>query len=100
MMEDDQTIQAGGFMHQLSGDDRRLKLISFPDNFVASAVGSFTATNLSSSAARCSSSSVGSPNRLILEGVAFCERLIAVTTPLLLSSPVVIDARKFLKIGV
>lgn len=42
----------------------------------------------------------GFPNRPILEDVAFCERLIAVTTPLLLSPPVVTDARKFLKMGV
>lgn len=99
-MEVNQTIQAGGFMHQFSGDDWRLKLISFLDNF------------------RCIRSRIiygdqalfvrrvlfeqlgGFPNRPILEDVAFCERLIAVTTPLLLSSPVVTDARKFLKMGV
>ena len=99
-MEADQTIQAGGFMHQFSGDDWRLKLISFLDNF------------------RCIRSRIiygdqalfvrralfeqlgGFPNRLILEDVAFCESLIAVTTPLLLSPSVVTDARKFLKMGV
>ena len=99
-MEADQAIQAGGFMHQFSGDDWRLKLISFLDNF------------------RCIRSRIiygdqalfvrralfeqlgGFPNRPILEDVAFCERLIAVTTPLLLSSSVVTDARKFLKMGV
>lgn len=99
-MEADQTMQAGGFMHQFSGDDWRLKLISFLDNF------------------RCIRSRIiygdqalfvrralfeqlgGFPNRLILEDVAFCERLIAVTTPLLLSPSVVTDARKFLKMGV
>ena len=99
-MEADQTIQAGGFMHQFSGDDWRLKLISFLDNF------------------RCVRSRIiygdqalfvrralfgqlgGFPNRPILEDVAFCERLIAVTTPLLLSPSVVTDARKFLKMGV
>jgi hypothetical protein len=32
--------------------------------------------------------------------VALCERLLAVTTPLLLSPAVVTDARKLLKIGV
>jgi hypothetical protein len=87
-------------MHQFSGDDWRLKLISFLDNF------------------RCIRSRIiygdqalfvrrvlfeqlgGFPNQPILEDVAFCERLIAVTTPLLLSSPVVTDARKFLKMGV
>jgi rSAM/selenodomain-associated transferase 2 len=99
-MEADQTIQAGGFMHQFSGDDWRLKLISFLDNF------------------RCVRSRIiygdqalfvrralfgqlgGFPNRPILEDVAFCERLITVTTPLLLSPSVVTDARKFLKMGV
>jgi len=99
-MKTDQTIQAGGFMHQFSGDDWRLKLISFLDNF------------------RCTRSRIiygdqalfvrralfeqlgGFPNQPILEDVAFCERLIRVTTPLLLSPPVVTDARKFLKMGV
>ncbi len=99
-MEADQTIQAGGFMHQFSGDDWRLKLISFLDNF------------------RCIRSRIiygdqalfvrrllfeqlgGFPNQPILEDVVFCERLIAVTRPLLLSPSVVTDARKFLKMGV
>ena len=99
-MEKDQTIQAGGFMHQFSGDDWRLKLISFLDNF------------------RCIRSRIiygdqalfvrrplfeqlgGFPNQPILEDVALCERLIAVTRPLLLSPAVVTDARKFLKMGV
>jgi hypothetical protein len=99
-METDQTIQAGGFMHQFSGGDWRLKLISFLDNF------------------RCIRSRIiygdqalfirralfeqlgGFSNQPILEDVAFCERLIRVTTPLLLSPPVITDARKFLKMGV
>jgi len=99
-MEADQTIQAGGCMHQFSGDDWRLKLISFLDNF------------------RCIRSRIiygdqalfvrralfeqlgGFPNRPILEDVAFCEKLIKITTPLLLSPSVVTDARKFLKMGV
>jgi len=99
-MEADHMIQAGGFMHQFSGDDWRLRLISFLDNF------------------RCIRSRIiygdqalfvrhglfeqlgGFPDRPILEDVAFCERLIAVTSPLLLSPSVVTDARKFLKMGV
>jgi rSAM/selenodomain-associated transferase 2 len=99
-MEADQTIQAGGFMHQFSGDDWRLNLISFLDNV------------------RCIRSRIiygdqalfvrralferlgGFPNRPILEDVAFCERLLTVTNPLLLSPAVVTDARKFLKKGV
>lgn len=99
-MEPDQTVQAGGFMHQFSGDDWRLKLMSFLDNF------------------RCTRSRIiygdqalfirrtlfeqlgGFPDQPILEDVAFCERLIKVSRPLLLSPPVITDARKFLKMGV
>jgi len=99
-METDQTIQAGGFMHQFSGNDWRLRFISFLDNF------------------RCTRSRIiygdqalfvrrtlfealgGFPNQPILEDVAFCERLIKVTNPLLLSPPVVTDARKFITMGI
>jgi rSAM/selenodomain-associated transferase 2 len=99
-MEADQSIQAGGFMHRFSGNDWRLKLISFLDNF------------------RCTCSRIiygdqalfvrrslferlgGFPNQPILEDVSFCEGLIQHTTPLLLSPSVVTDARKFLKMGI
>ena len=99
-MERDHTIQAGGFMHQFSGDDWRLRVISFLDNF------------------RCTRSRIiygdqalfvrrtlfkelgGFPNQPILEDVAFCERLIQVTNPLLLYPPAVTDARKFIKMGI
>ncbi len=99
-MEDDHAIQAGGFLHRFSGDDWRLKMISLLDNF------------------RCTRSRIiygdqalfvrrtlfeelgGFPVQPILEDVAFCERLIKVTNPLILSPPVVTDARKFLKMGI
>lgn len=99
-MESDHSIQAGGFMHQFSGDDWRLRCISVLDNF------------------RCTRSRIiygdqalfvrralferlgGFPNQPILEDVTFCERLIKVTEPLLLFPPVITDARKFLKMGV
>ncbi|MGE0642832.1 MAG: TIGR04283 family arsenosugar biosynthesis glycosyltransferase [Nitrospira sp.] len=99
-MENDQAIQAGGFMHRFSGDDWRLRFISFLDNF------------------RCTRSRIiygdqalfvrrslfeqlgGFPEQPILEDVAFCERLIKVTNPLLLDPPVVTDARKFIKMGI
>lgn len=99
-MENDPVIQAGGFMYQYSGDDWRLRFISFLDNF------------------RCTRSRIiygdqalfvrrtlfeqlgGFPNQPILEDVAFCERLIKVTNPLLLNPPVVTDARKLVKMGI
>lgn len=99
-MEADRTIQAGGFMHRFSGDDWRLKLISFLDNFrcIRSRIiygdqALFVRRSLFEQLG-------GFPNRPILEDVAFCEKLIKVTKPLLLSPPAVTDARKFLKVGV
>ncbi len=99
-MVGDDSVQAGGFLHQFSGDDWRLRMISFLDNY------------------RCRKSRIiygdqamfvrrslferlgGFPDQPILEDVAFCERLVQQTTPVLLSPPVVTDARKFLKMGV
>ncbi|MGE3152990.1 MAG: TIGR04283 family arsenosugar biosynthesis glycosyltransferase [Nitrospiraceae bacterium] len=99
-MEADSSVQAGGFFHRFSGDDWRLRLISFLDNV------------------RCGRSKIiygdqalfvrrslferlgGFPLRPILEDVAFCERLLRVTNPVLLSSPVVTDARKFVRMGI
>ena len=99
-MEADHAIQAGGFMHRFSGDDWRLKMISFLDNFrcIRSRIiygdqALFVRRSLFEQLG-------GFPNRLILEDVALCERLLTVTRPLLLSPAVVTDARKFLKIGV
>ena len=99
-MEGEVQVQAGGFLHEFSGGDWRLRLISFLDNF------------------RCTRSRIiygdqamfvrrdlfeklgGFPNQPILEDVAFCERLIRVTEPVLLGPPVVTDSRKFVKMGI
>lgn len=99
-METDTAVRAGGFMHRFSGNDWRLRLISFLDNF------------------RCTRSRIiygdqalfvrwelfhrlgGFPEVLILEDVAFCERLIRVTEPRLLSPAVVTDSRKFVQMGI
>jgi len=99
-LEPDERVQAGGFMHRFSGSDWRLALISCLDNF------------------RCVRSRIiygdqalfvrrplfervgGFPNQSILEDVAFCERLLRVTTPVLLEPPVVTDSRKFVQMGI
>jgi len=99
-LEVDSVIQAGGFHHQFSGADWRLRLISFLDNF------------------RCIRSRIiygdqamfvrralfnrlgGFPDQPILEDVAFCEKLVRVTEPVLLRPPVVTDSRKFMKMGI
>lgn len=99
-MESDQAIQAGGFMHQFSGNDWRLRLISFLDNFRC--VRSRIIYGDQALFVRRSLFQVlgGFPRQPILEDVAFCERLIKVTKPLLLYPPVVTDARKFVKMGI
>jgi hypothetical protein len=99
-MEADQTIQAGGFMHQFSGDDWRLKLFSFLDNFRCIRTRIIYGDQALFIRRALFEPLGGFPNQLILEDVAFCETLIGVTKPLLLSPPVVTDARKFLKMGV
>ncbi len=99
-MESDQAIQAGGFMHRFSDDDWRLRVISFLDNvrcirsrIIYGDQALFVRRTLFEKLG-------GVPNQPILEDVTFCERLITVTEPRLLSPPVVTDARKFLKMGI
>jgi len=99
-MEADTAIQAGGFRHRFGGDDWRLKLISFLDN-VRCIRSRIIYGDQALFVRRALFKQLGGfPNQPILEDVAFCERLIKVTTPQLLSPPVVTDARKFLKMGV
>jgi rSAM/selenodomain-associated transferase 2 len=93
-------IQAGGFIHQFSGNDWRLKLISCLDNFrcrcsriIYGDQALFVRRSLFEKLG-------GFPNQPILEDVAFCERLLTLTTPVLLCPPVVTDARKFVKMGI
>lgn len=99
-LEADTTCQAGGFMHQFSGDDWRLRLISWLDNFrcVRSRIiygdqALFVRQGLFDTIG-------GFPPQPFLEDVAFCEKLIAHTTPKLLSVPVVTDSRKFVQMGI
>jgi rSAM/selenodomain-associated transferase 2 len=99
-MEADPTIQAGGFMHQFSGNDWRLRLISCLDNFRCTR-SRIIYGDQALFVRRCLFERLGGfPKQPILEDVAFCERLIKETELLLLVPPVITDARKFLKMGV
>jgi rSAM/selenodomain-associated transferase 2 len=99
-MQPNPTIQAGGFLHQFSSDDWRLKLISFLDN-VRCRRSRIVYGDQALFVRRALFEEIGGfPNQPILEDVAFCERLLRVTRPLLLSPPVITDARKFLKMGI
>jgi rSAM/selenodomain-associated transferase 2 len=94
------SIEAGGFLHRFSGRDWRLRLISWLDNVrcVRSRIiygdqAMFVRRSLFQRLG-------GFPDVPILEDVAFCEKLVRVTTPVVLAPPVITDARKFLKMGV
>jgi rSAM/selenodomain-associated transferase 2 len=94
------SIEAGGFLHRFSGTDWRLRMISWLDNVrcVRSRIiygdqAMFVRRSLFRRLG-------GFPAVPILEDVAFCEKLVRVTTPVILAPPVITDARKFLKMGV
>lgn len=93
-------IAAGGFRHSFGDHDWRLRLISWLDN------------------RRCQKTRViygdqamfirhplfrqlgGFPEVAIMEDIAFCERLIEHTKPVLLSQQVLTDPRKFIQMGI
>ena len=92
--------QAGGFTHQFSGNDWRLRLISWLDNFRCSRSriiygdqALFVRQGLFEKLGRF-------PDQPILEDVAFGDRLLTHTVPHLLPLRVVTDARKFLHMGI
>lgn len=99
-MEPDGRVQAGGFYHQFSGNDRRLRLISSMDNFRVHRTRIIYGDQALFVRRRLFADLGGFPEQPILEDVAFSERLISVVTPILLSPPVITDSRKFVKMGI
>ena len=100
VMEQDRTVQAGGFWHRFSGDDWRLRLVSYLDNFrcrfsriIYGDQALFVRRTLFEQLGRFS-------EQPILEDVAFSERLSRIVTPVLLSPPVITDSRKFVAMGI
>lgn len=98
--EKDRRIQAGGFLHRFAGTDWRLRLVSCLDNFrclrtriIYGDQAMFVRRDLFGSLG-------GFPDQPILEDVAFSEKLVLVTTPVLLNPPVLTDPRKFVQMGI
>ncbi len=94
------SIQAGGFTHQFSGNDWRLRLISWLDNFrctrshiIYGDQALFVRQGLFERIGRF-------PDQPILEDIAFGDKLLQYTVPQVLQSSVVTDARKFLRMGI
>lgn len=96
----DSSSQAGGFRHRFSGEDWRLRMISWLDNL------------------RCTHSHIiygdqalfvrqglftqlgGFPMQTVLEDVVFGQTILTKTTPRLLPLTVITDSRKFVKMGI
>ena len=99
-LEGDVTVQAGGFLHQFSGTDWRLRMLSYFNNL------------------RCRWSKViygdqamfvrrklferlgGFPSQPWLEDVLFGRKLANTVSPILLAPPVITDSRKFVQTGI
>lgn len=99
-LESDAAVQAGGFLQRFSGDDWRLRLVSALDNFRCRRSKTIYGDQALFVRLELFEQLGGFPEQPILEDVAFCEKLVKVTTPVLLSPPVVTDSRKFVTMGV
>ncbi|MGH8710031.1 MAG: TIGR04283 family arsenosugar biosynthesis glycosyltransferase [Burkholderiales bacterium] len=93
-------VLAGGFHQKFSGDDWRLRLISFLHNWRCSRTrilygdqAMFVRRNLFEELG-------GFPEEPILEDVLFCDKLVQVARPVLLEEAVITDSRKFVKMGI
>lgn len=92
--------QAGGFQHQFSGQDWRLQMISWLDNFRCQRSQIIYGDQALFVRAGLFRQVGGFPRLPMLEDVRLCEKLLLHTTPQLLASPVVTDARKFIQMGI
>ncbi|HKN88087.1 MAG TPA: TIGR04283 family arsenosugar biosynthesis glycosyltransferase, partial [Nitrospiraceae bacterium] len=98
--EGDPSIQAGGFLHQFSGHDWRLRLISWLDNVRCRRTRIMYGDQAMFVRRGLFQQLGGFPDQPILEDVAFGERLVRIARPVLLSPPVMTDPRKFVSMGV
>ena len=99
-LNQDHTVEAGGFLHQFSGKDWRLRFVSWLDNFRCQYSRVIYGDQALFVRQRLFQQLGGFPDQLILEDVAFCEKLIKHTSPVLLDPPVITDSRKFVQMGI
>ena len=96
----DGNCQAGGFQHQFSGEDWRLRMISWLDNFRCHRSRIIYGDQALFVRAGLFQQIGGFPPLPMLEDVRFGEQLLAYTTPTLLPATVITDARKFIQMGI
>jgi rSAM/selenodomain-associated transferase 2 len=93
-------IQAGGFRHRFSGAGASLRLISLLDNLRSRSTRIIYGDQAMFVRRGLFHALGGFPDQPMLEDVAFCERLVRVTRPVMMKSAVITDSRKFVKMGV
>ena len=86
-------IQAGGFRHRFSGDDWRLRLISWMHNVRCRWTHVFYGDQALFVRRALFERLGGFPEQALMEDVAFCEKLVHATRPRLLQTCVVTDAQ-------
>jgi rSAM/selenodomain-associated transferase 2 len=96
----DRNCRAGGFQHQFSGNDWRLSMISWLDNFRCHHSRIIYGDQALFVRAGLFQQVGGFPLLPMLEDVRFCENLLQHATPRLLPSTVTTDARKFIQMGI
>ena len=99
-LEADMTWQAGGFRHRFSGDDWRLRLISWMDNLRTRMTRIIYGDQAMFVRRALFEQLAGFPEQPILEDIGFCEKLKRVTKPVLLDQYVITDSRKFAQMGI
>lgn len=98
--EKNPTIQAGGFRHCFSGDRWSLRFVSWLDNLRCGITRIIYGDQAMFVRRTLFEKLGGFPEDSVMEDVAFCEKLVGVTQPLLIPDPVITDSRKFKQMGV
>jgi hypothetical protein len=93
-------VEAGCFRQRFSGDDWRLRFVSWLHNFRCERTRVMYGDQAMFVRRRLFERLGGFPAVEILEDVVFSERLGALERPILMSDPVVTDSRKFVQMGV
>ena len=99
-MEPNSSRQAGGFLHRFSGNDWRLRLVSWLNNYRCRRTRIIYGDQALFVRRALFERLGGFPEQPILEDVAFCKKLVGQVTPLLLAPPVQTDSRKFIQMGI
>ena len=100
ILETDSSCQAGGFRHRFSGDDWRLRLISWMDNLRAKITCIIYGDQAMFVRRALFEQLGGFPQQPFLEDIAFSEKLKRVIKPVLFDQYVVTDSRKFIQMGI